>query len=42
MSEAELFYIDTSALLPYYREEIMSQQVQSLLTSLEPPLTIYQ
>lgn len=40
MKEVELFYIDTSALLPYYREEIMSQQVQSLLTSLEPPLLI--
>ena len=40
MNEAELYYIDTSALLPYYREEIMSQQVESLLTSLQPPILI--
>ena len=40
MNEVELFYIDTSALLPYYREELMSQQVESLLTSLRPPVLI--
>ncbi len=40
MSEVELYYIDTSALLPYYREESMSQQVENLLSSLRPPLLI--
>lgn len=40
MSEVELYYIDTSALLPYYREESMSQQVENLLSSLQPPLLI--
>ncbi len=40
MSEVELYYIDTSAILPYYREELMSQQVESLLTSLQPPVLI--
>ena len=37
---AEMYYIDTSALLPYYREEIMSQKVENLLTSLQPPILI--
>ena len=40
MNKVELYYIDTSALLPYYREEIMSQQIESLLTSLQPPILI--
>jgi len=40
MNEVEFYYIDTSALLPYYREELMSQQVESLLTSLQPPVLI--
>jgi len=40
MNEVELYYIDTSALLPYYREEIISQQVESLLSSLRPPVLI--
>ncbi len=40
MNEVEIYYIDTSALLPYYRKEVMSQQVQNLLTSLRPPVLI--
>jgi len=35
-----MYYIDTSALLPYYREERLSRQVESLLTSLQPPILI--
>ncbi len=40
MNEVEHYYIDTSALLPFYREEAMSQQVQELLISLRPPVLI--
>ncbi len=40
MNEDKFYYIDTSALLPYYREESMSQQVQDLLISLRPPVLI--
>lgn len=40
MSEVEIYYIDTSALLPYYREEAISEQVQDLLISLRPPVLI--
>lgn len=34
------FYFDTSALLPYYRQEPLSRQVQSLLNTLQPPVLI--
>lgn len=40
MNKVKHYYIDTSALLPYYREEGMSQQVENLLTSLRPPILI--
>lgn len=30
-------YLDTSALLPYYREERSSRQIQSLLQKIQPP-----
>ena len=40
MSGADTLYLDTSALLPYYREESASQQVESLLQSLNPPVLI--
>jgi len=40
MNEVEIYYIDTSALLPYYREEAMSQPIQDLLISLDPPILI--
>ena len=40
MNEADIYYIDTSALLPYYREETMSQPIQDLLISLKPPVLI--
>ncbi|MEJ2034142.1 MAG: type II toxin-antitoxin system VapC family toxin [Deltaproteobacteria bacterium] len=33
-------YFDTSALLPYYREEPVSQQVQDLLVGSRPPILI--
>lgn len=34
------YYMDTSALLPYYRQEATSEQVQDLLISLVPPLIV--
>ena len=40
MEEAEIYYIDTSALLPYYREESTSNAIQDLLISLKPPVLI--
>ncbi|BBO88162.1 type II toxin-antitoxin system VapC family toxin [Desulfosarcina ovata] len=40
MSEAERFYLDTSALLPYYREESVSRKIQDLLISFQPPVII--
>lgn len=33
-------YFDTSALLPYYREEQSSSQVQTLLNKLQPPVLL--
>ncbi len=36
----EQFYFDTSAILPYYREESLSNQVQDFLLSIHPPVTI--
>ena len=32
-----VFYLDTSALLPYYREEASSEKVQTFLQSLQSP-----
>ena len=40
MNEVETLYLDTSALLPYYREEPSSQKVESLLQSIRPPVLI--
>jgi len=40
MSEGSRFYIDTSALLPYYREEPASGKVEHFLRSQDPPLLI--
>jgi predicted nucleic acid-binding protein len=37
MSATEELYLDTSALLPYYREEAVSDAVQALLMSLTRP-----
>ena len=37
MNVSSAMYIDTSALLPYYREEAVSDTVQSLLMSLTAP-----
>ena len=39
MSGAD-FYLDTSALLPYYREEPASRRVENLLCFLNPPVLI--
>ena len=36
----ERYYLDTSALLPYYREETTSKQLQDLLFTLIPPLLV--
>ncbi len=36
----EQFYFDTSAILPYYREEALSNRVQVLLLSINPPVVI--
>jgi predicted nucleic acid-binding protein len=36
----DLFYLDTSALLPYYREEPSSMKIQELLISMRPPVII--
>lgn len=33
-------YLDTSALLPYYREEDSSARIQSLLDKVEPPVLL--
>lgn len=33
-------YFDTSALLPYYRHEQLSRQVQELLNTLQPPVLV--
>lgn len=40
MSEDNRYYIDTSALLPYYREESVSRQVNDLLVTLQSPILI--
>ena len=40
MSDTDLLYFDTSALLPYYREEATSRRINDLLLSLEPPILI--
>ena len=40
MKEVDLFYLDTSALLPYYREETISSGIQDLLISFKPPVII--
>ena len=34
------WYVDTSALLPYYREEQTSSQIQSFLTTIQPPVLL--
>lgn len=34
------YYLDTSALLPYYRNEKISFRIQEILTAIEPPLLI--
>ena len=40
MSGADPLYFDTSALLPYYREELLSKKVESFLQSVNPPIFI--
>lgn len=40
MSAGERFYLDTSALLPYYRQEPASDAVERVLRSLRPPVVI--
>jgi hypothetical protein len=40
MNADKRYYLDTSALLPYYREESASQGVQEILLSLKPPIFI--
>ena len=41
MNEFEVsYYLDTSALLPYYREEKASQPIQEFLSSLKTPVII--
>ena len=40
MSAGECYYFDTSALLPYYRQEKTSADVEKLLCSLCPPIVI--
>jgi len=40
MKEAETYYFDTSALLPYYREEAVSEEIEKLLLSITPPIFI--
>jgi len=40
MNKAEVYYFDTSALLPYYREEAVSPLVQDFLSLSRPPLLI--
>ena len=36
----EQFYFDTSAILPYYREERRSKLIQNLLLAISPPVAI--
>lgn len=40
MNAIKRVYLDTSALLPYYREEAVSLRINDLLISLTPPLLI--
>ena len=41
MNEFEVsYYLDTSALLPYYRKEDASQPIQEFLSSLKAPVII--
>ncbi len=40
MNADKRYYLDTSALLPYYREESASRAVQEILLSLKPPIFI--
>jgi len=40
MNVDKSYYMDTSALLPYYREEATSEPVQDLMLSLIPPLIV--
>ena len=40
MKEGEPLYFDTSALLPYYREEPFSERIENFLRSLNPPVLI--
>ncbi len=37
---AERFYLDTSALLPYYRNESTSHRIQKILLDIDPPALI--
>lgn len=36
----EKFYFDTSAILPYYREERWSKLIQNFLLAISPPVAI--
>lgn len=40
MNATDTFYFDTSALLPYYREEAASPQINTFLNTLGPPVLI--
>ncbi len=37
---AKKFYLDTSALLPYYRNESSTQKIQKFLLKIDPPVLI--
>lgn len=40
MNADDRYYLDTSAILPYYREEAVSKLIQQVLISLNPPVYI--
>ncbi|MCP4750010.1 MAG: type II toxin-antitoxin system VapC family toxin [Proteobacteria bacterium] len=40
MSEVDTHYLDTSALLPYYRDEPASLKVQDIIMRIKPPVAI--
>lgn len=40
MNGTESYYLDTSALLPYYREEAVSPFLEDFLRQLQPPVLI--
>ncbi len=40
MNEGKKYYFDTSAILPYYRQEDKSDLVEKMLCSLRPPVII--